>query len=587
MNIELLKGQYKSVHNLLWLDVPEFAVITGRNGSGKTQLLELLHYQLGTDGTHKGNVQRNPRDPFHTISMKVSNFSVQPNEVVFVPANYQLSNLGSINASQIDGIVNNLLNHIKNPNSNAQYAELAGIVIGRIGKPKDVIQKEDILHHLPVDYFDYLNKIVIHEGLQDIFLTYHCKAAEYRDEGKSKDEIGMILGEEPWEILNRLLDEAHFKYTVNRPKAYIGNYDFRLISRTDPNLIIDFSDLSSGEKMLISLAVWLFNANKAKRLPKLLLLDEPDAHLHPSAIKDFIDVIEKVLVRQHKVRVIMTTHSSSTVALSPEGALFEMSVTSPQVTPLKSKDYGINLLSEGLLTVRENTKYVLVEDSDDAKFYNEVYKILKQMDLLNPNIGILFLPSSNHKAGRAGGCSVVRGWVEKFVKEGLDNIFHGLIDLDNGTNDPENIPIAKNLHVLHRYSLENYLLDPILIYCSLLLENKPLTIPDVIFQQKDEHSITQKPVAILQKIADHIFADIEPLVANLQATDKQLEKVDFISGISLNYPKWFLNKRGHTLAGLFKSKYQPAIENQKLIATMIRHDLVPVDLLAIFKLIQA
>jgi hypothetical protein len=42
---------YKSIGDLSWLDIPCFAVLTGLNGSGKTQLLELLAYRL-TDTDH-------------------------------------------------------------------------------------------------------------------------------------------------------------------------------------------------------------------------------------------------------------------------------------------------------------------------------------------------------------------------------------------------------------------------------------------------------------------------------------------------------------------------------------------------------
>jgi energy-coupling factor transporter ATP-binding protein EcfA2 len=42
MDIRLVEGRYKSISTLDWRDIPKFAVITGANGSGKTQLLELI-----------------------------------------------------------------------------------------------------------------------------------------------------------------------------------------------------------------------------------------------------------------------------------------------------------------------------------------------------------------------------------------------------------------------------------------------------------------------------------------------------------------------------------------------------------------
>jgi len=40
----LIEGQHGSISNLEWPDVPPFAVITGVNGAGKSQLLEVLAY---------------------------------------------------------------------------------------------------------------------------------------------------------------------------------------------------------------------------------------------------------------------------------------------------------------------------------------------------------------------------------------------------------------------------------------------------------------------------------------------------------------------------------------------------------------
>ena len=47
MDIRLVEGQYKSISSLDWHGIPPFAVITGANGAGKTQLLELIAHRAG------------------------------------------------------------------------------------------------------------------------------------------------------------------------------------------------------------------------------------------------------------------------------------------------------------------------------------------------------------------------------------------------------------------------------------------------------------------------------------------------------------------------------------------------------------
>jgi len=585
MKFELTSGKYKSISSLKWADIPDFVVITGKNGSGKTQLLELINWHFGATQDKRHNAQRNAADPFHSVKT-VSDLTITNKEIVFIPSIWQLGNLGATNSSKFTQIINQIHTQITGQDDKVEYRELSSIIEQRIAKPKSEITKNDIQENLPVDYFDYINKIQIHEGLSEAFLTYHCKYAELRDSGKNNEEIKNTLGLSPWDIINNMLKVAKFPYEVNKPKSYIGDYHFELIGISNPLLKINFSDLSSGEKVLISLSIWMFNASKDKRLPKLMLLDEPDAHLHPSAVKQFIDVVEKSLVRNFGVRVIMTTHSPSTVSLAPEYSLYEMKKNNPQVKPLQSKEYGISLLTDGLVVVKSNDKYVLVEDKNDAKFYNEVFAILKNKKLLIEYVSIIFIPASNKSASTSGGCTVVRSWVEKFINEGADDIFQGLMDYDNGTNVKETVTSSKNLHVINRYSLENYLLDPILIYSSLLHENVAVSIPGIGLTHRDEHKILELGQTEIQKIADNILNEIEPTLNNILPDEKINVNIQFINGITLLYPKWFLNRRGHDLFSRFKLKYQKAVNYDNLMNALNRQEFIPTDLVEIFKNIQ-
>lgn len=568
-----------------WADIPDFVVITGKNGSGKTQLLELINWHFAVTQDQKNNTQRNAADPFHNVKT-VSDLNITNKEIVFIPSIWQLGNLASTNSSKFTQVINQIYTQITGQNDKIEYRELSALVEQRITKPKSQITRNDIQENLPVDYFDYINKIQIHEGLNEAFLTYHYKYAELRDSGKNDEEIKTDMGLPPWDIINNMLKVAEFPYEVNKPKSYIGDYHFELIGISNPLLKINFSDLSSGEKVLISLSLWMFNASKDKRLPKLMLLDEPDAHLHPSAVRQFIDVIEKSLVRNFGVRVIMTTHSPSTVSLAPDYSLYEMKKNDSQVKPLQSKEYGISLLTDGLVVVKSNDKYVLVEDKNDAKFYNEVFTILKNKKLLIEYVSIIFIPASNKSASTSGGCTVVRSWVEKFINEGADDIFQGLMDYDNGTSVMENVTSTNNLHVINRYSLENYLLDPILIYSSLLHENIAISIPSITLTHRDEHKILELEQTELQKIADHILNDVEPTIHNLLPDEKTKVGVQFINGITLLYPKWFINRRGHDLFSHFKLKYQKAVNYDNLMNALNRQEFIPTDLVEIFKTIQ-
>lgn len=585
MNFELKEGNYKSLGSFTWDDIPQFVVITGKNGSGKTQLLELLNFHFGSDSNLKQHHSK-PESSFFEVVTNSDLSGISPKEVVFIPSIWNVGNIGPSNSQGFNEQINRIHGNINNSRSDHNYREIATLIESKIGKPKNQITLRDVQENVPIDFYDYINKIQIHEGLSDSFKYYQGKYAEMRDQDKNDKEIRDDIGVPPWEFINDLLSAAKFPYFVNKPISYLGDYQFQLISNQNPDLKINFQDLSSGEKVLISLSFWLFNSSREKRLPKILLLDEPDAHLHPSAIKQFIDVVEKKLVNEYKVQVFITTHSPTTVAMSPQYSLYEITSDPTSIKKIKKKEEGIGILTEGLLVVKSNSKYVLVEDKNDAIFYKSVFSILDELKRINSSIPIIFIPASNKSANASGGCTVVRSWVEKFVNEGVDDIFQGLMDYDNGTNLREEVHETPNLHVVDRYSLENYLLDPILIFSSILHENGEINISGINLQHRDEHKICKLPSSKLQKIADHIFGEIEPLVQGITQSDKTTVAISFINGRKLNYPNWFISKKGHDLFSKFKHRYKGAVNYDKLINAMNRQQFIPKELESLMKKLQ-
>lgn len=82
---------------------------------------------------------------------------------------------------------------------------------------------------------------------------------------------------------------------------------------------IGISQLSDGQKVLLQLAVAI-HAHNLKLSETILLLDEPENHLHPAAI---IDVIEKLKLTIPQGQIWIATHSISIIAhFSNESSLY-------------------------------------------------------------------------------------------------------------------------------------------------------------------------------------------------------------------------------------------------------------------------
>jgi AAA domain, putative AbiEii toxin, Type IV TA system len=284
---------------------------------------------------------------------------------------------------------------------------------------------------LPNDFLFVLEYSDDSAGLAHVFYGYQVRRAEQLLAGRTEADIVNDLGSPPWKFVNEALIAAEFNYQILPPdNKLLKDYVLRVAS-SGSQVPIDLNDLSSGEKIILRTVLWLYNTRENNIFPKLFLLDEPDAYLHPSMTRQFIDVLDEVLVDQYHVRVIMTTHSPSTVAFAPEESLFVKSREQPRIRRPASKAEAIGMLTSGLVIVSPGTRFVLVEDEDDAKFYNAVRDILsdqgpsKDKKALKPAPSLVFMPASTGKAHAktAGGKNVVMQWVEKFDASPLIEMF--------------------------------------------------------------------------------------------------------------------------------------------------------------------
>jgi hypothetical protein len=323
--------------------------------------------------------------------------------------------------------------------------------------------------------------------------------------------------------------------------------------------------------------------------PKLLLLDEPDAHLHPSMTVQFLDVISEVLVRKHGVRVIMTTHSPSTVALAPQGTTFQMERGGSEILPATDRGAIISILTAGLITVSPASRFCFVEDEDDVSFYNAILDLLtdagpsKDPCAIRPSPSLVFLAASIGRGNQkvSGGKSIVEKWIAKLDAPPLTTTFLGVLDRDeDNTSSPR-------IKVIGRYSFENYLLDPLNVF-GLLLENGTApTIEGVSVSSGDEHLLRTLPAPLLQTISDSITTKVEqtnqPLVTDLRAT------VRYTSGLEIQVPKWVIDHRGHDLLPIYQGAWggHQVITPPRLVKALRRVRLIPRELARLYEELQA
>ena len=115
------------------------------------------------------------------------------------------------------------------------------------------------------------------------------------------------------------------------------------------------TDKLTGEKYYVETGYTanssIYNTKEETARPDILLIDEPDAALHPEFSKVLVSAIEESIVKEAKVKVIISTHSPMTVVLSPEESIFLMD--KQRSMPVKiTKQQAVNILTKDLDNVR-------------------------------------------------------------------------------------------------------------------------------------------------------------------------------------------------------------------------------------------
>ncbi|HEY4964501.1 MAG TPA: AAA family ATPase [Candidatus Saccharimonadales bacterium] len=455
-----INRQYKSFKNpLTTSDLNNFVVLTGMNGTGKSQLLQIIERRSYIDRYN----------PPATAAVTIGGEAVDQADILGIfnwdmppaPAG-GMSEVQSY-SQQIHSTVVNIWGNAEIPEniySRGQAEELRRIAqeLQQAGYDQNTNQPsiDTVIGMLSANFANKSAQI-INERLATIIYRWHFRSV--------MDHKSFNRESNPIRIFNRLCKEFETGYKLPHLTDPETTYFPQLVNPTGDK--VNWNELSSGEQVIFRIICWLFYYHVDKNLyPKLLLLDEPDAHLTPKMIHKLIINLQSVLVDKMGIAVIMTTHSPNTVALCNEQALYELKVSRSvhRIEKITQRE-ALTTFSEGLLFVQEDTRLVFVEGKDDIPFYTKLYQAAFARHELETIPSLKFIAASNARPDH-GGCTQVLAMVPRFAGSSIENLVHGLIDNDN-SNSPQ-----QNIAVLDRYSIESYLYDPLIIATNLLIHDK-------------------------------------------------------------------------------------------------------------------
>lgn len=399
------QSDYNSIKRFPDIEINDFSIFTGKNGSGKTHILNAIKL---------GNIIVDDINPNEILYLDYSGFAYNfqtttttetsskisawnrlnnqnGNDIMFqlkntenVIASYKdfiekiaetkdkpifeltIDDLSGVEnkvafdtLSQYKAQISNIFDNQNYVNDDIAYSLYDSVVV----KSKKFLSTLKQYEFVSLYQKGAIGGRKILSDLSNIFLDYYKKRSRNvwaKAEGKKSlddKEFILINGLPPWELVRSILDSFDLGFKINDPSEedtdpYDGSFQIKFKNVRRGNTNVPWEALSSGEQILITLVNAIYTSNKKGKLPKLLLLDEIDGPLNPSILRKFIEYIENSFV-QKGIKTIIATHSPSTVALAPDNSIYAINTLSE--IPINNVDVNkaIRLLSEGFITLAD------------------------------------------------------------------------------------------------------------------------------------------------------------------------------------------------------------------------------------------
>jgi energy-coupling factor transporter ATP-binding protein EcfA2 len=543
-------------------ELADFIVLSGPNGSGKSHLLEAVE-------TGALRVDGNQPSPQYVVRRFISNQLAPPNEGAQESATYrdtwvnletqakQLEQQALAENPQLGGEPDNLEAAIGAKLIEQRILTPAGLaeMVSGAKKPLREFQHSDFRRYAPL-MAGIKDPFLL--SISELFLSYHNRYIRNQvqqwllEKGKPEGQpltdhefVGQF-GSPPWDVLNETLRLIGLdEYAFIPPEGIEENQQYEVKLRHDlSGAEVPTERLSSGERTLLAVAMTLYTGaslRDAIELPQVLLLDEADSSLHPSMVKSLLQVIREVFVGTYNVKVIMTTHSPTTVALAPEEALYIMRRTlEPRLRRAKDRDEALNSLTVGLSTLSvqvDNRRTVFVESEYDEGCYQELFRLLRPQ--LETEFSLEFVASGR---GGQGNSDAVKYLVQKLRASGNRAVW-GIVDKDERSGAGDGIVFDAE-----RYAIENLALDPLILGAFLLREGNVSSAGLGLEADLRHFDLTHEHG---QRIVDAVSAAVGV------PAERDAVAVRYMGGFSLRIPRFWLETKGHDLEERVCETYQP------------------------------
>lgn len=462
MRIENFKiSNFKNIKKAEYNNLPDFIVICGGNGSGKSSILEALMTAKEALGGY-GYFSRNPNcvsadSEFCELKIDIILSAKEVEYLKEVNPENQITN----NYSATIRITKNGSTSLVEKSQGNLHALFSRYSEDRSFFDYFSAQRTNIKSTLNTWNSDFINEDNIKELLSEGTNKYHnikyylttLKMTELKNiqqsirKGELKDYDSLKDIREffnsffsPMEFEDVYLDTNPFKFSVKTPRGSI-----------------DIDDLSSGEKEILNTYIHFHHLN-----PKdsIILFDEPDVHLHPELERRYLRILKQLSSGN---QMILTTHAPEMMIEAGSDSLFTVLKYSNDDDNQFLKVSSNSQLHQSLTDVMGakgfvslNKKIVFIEGEESSTDIDLFEKLFP-----NNEKNISFIPAGNSLSVKSTAAKV-----NALLTEGKTfQEYYCIIDGDFERHN--DIEILDNIFQLPVYHVENYLLEENTVFQSL------------------------------------------------------------------------------------------------------------------------
>lgn len=489
--MQILSYRIENFRNLRLVECsnpPDFMVICGGNGCGKSALLEALmtaKEHAGAYGTFVFDPRAVSTDATKaTIAMTLS-FTENERSFVKDKFNQECTETEEV-IVEIDKITGGRV--LKRSTATHQLFSYYSRTLGSpgffdyIGSYRQTQKKRELKTWDASYLSDAFAKQTLARETQKFQLT-----KEYLTGLKMGDiqetQASLLSGKAVYiDSLKEIKEDFNLFFSPMKFKdVFLNQSPFQFLIST-PRGDIDIDDLSSGEREILNMII---RFHQLKPKGAIILLDEADVHLHPDLERRYLEALRRLGKGN---QLFLTTHSPEMMIAAGTDSLYTLLKQPPanggnQLVRVTKSEELHNVLSEimgsrGIISINQCIVFI---EGEETSLDREVYEKLYPPSEYN----ISFVP-----AGNSAIVGKIADQVNKLLTESTGfQYYFSIVDSDIERFEPDATG-GSRLFRLPVYHVENFLLD----------ENKILEVTRAMMASKCPYTKPDEVITDLQKL---------------------------------------------------------------------------------------